>query len=61
MWEFPKITGTFFWGPYNEYPTLEGTILRSPIFGNSHVDVAEGCAECTIKDDGQCRAQSFRD
>ena len=61
MWEFPKITSTFFWGPYNEHPTLYGTILGSPIFGNSHVDVAEGRAECTIKDDGQCRAQSFRD
>ena len=32
MWEFPKIRGTLFWGPYNKDPT----ILGSPIFGNSH-------------------------
>ena len=32
--EFPKIRGTLFWGPYNEDPTMYGTILGSPIFGN---------------------------
>ena len=37
MWEFPKIRGTLFWGPYNKDPTVWGTILESPIFGNSHV------------------------
>ena len=33
-WEFPKIRGTLFWGPYNKDPTTYGTI---PIFGNSHM------------------------
>ena len=37
MWEFPKIRGTLFWGPYDKDPTISGTILGSPIFGNSHV------------------------
>ena len=36
MWEFPKIWGTLFWGPYNKDPTIQGTMLGSPIFGNSH-------------------------
>ena len=31
-WEFPKIRGTIFWGPYNKDP-----ILGSPIFGNSQM------------------------
>ena len=22
LWEFPKIRGTFFWGPYNKDPTI---------------------------------------
>ena len=22
MWEFPKIRGTVFWGPYNKDPTI---------------------------------------
>ena len=29
--------GTLFWGPYNKDPTIEGTILGSPIVGNSHI------------------------
>ncbi|CAE7812270.1 unnamed protein product [Symbiodinium sp. CCMP2592] len=29
--------GTLFWGPYNKDPTIQGTILGSPIFGNSHL------------------------
>ena len=33
-WEFPKIRGTLFGGPYNKDPTIWGTILGSPIFGN---------------------------
>ena len=37
VWEFPKIRGTLFWGPYNKDPTIEGTILGPPIFGNSHI------------------------
>ena len=36
-WEFPKIGGTLFGGPYNKDPTILGTILGSPIFGNSHM------------------------
>ena len=35
MWEFPKIRVTLFWGPYNKDPAIPGTILGSPIFGNS--------------------------
>ena len=37
IWEFPKIRGTLFWGPYNKDPIISGTILGSPIFGNSHI------------------------
>ena len=33
MWEFPKIGGT-------KDPTIWGTMLGSPIFGNSHVAVS---------------------
>ena len=36
IWEFPKIKGTLFWDPYKD-PTISGTILGSPIFGNSHI------------------------
>ena len=39
IWEFPTIRGTVFWGPYNKDPTIQGTILGSPIFGNSHLAV----------------------
>ena len=28
--------GTLFWGPSNKDPTIWGTMLGSPIFGNSH-------------------------
>ena len=31
--------GTLFGGPYNKDPTIYGTILGSPIFGNSHIKV----------------------
>ena len=34
IWEIPKIRGTIFWSPYNKDPAI-GTILGSPIFGNS--------------------------
>ena len=34
-WEFPKIRGTIFWGPYKKDPSIQGTIVGSPIFGNS--------------------------
>ena len=36
-WEFPKIGGTLFWGPYNKDRTIWVTILGSPIFGNPHM------------------------
>ena len=29
---FPKIRGTLIWGPYNKDPTIQGTILESPIY-----------------------------
>ena len=35
IWEFPKIRGTL--GPYHKDPTIWGTILGTPIFGNSHI------------------------
>ena len=31
--------GTLFWGPYNKDPTIWGTILGSPLFGNPHLGV----------------------
>ena len=34
IWDFPKVRGTLFWGPYNKDPTISGSILGSPIFGN---------------------------
>ena len=33
IWEFAKIRGTLFRGPYHKDPTIQGTILGSPIFG----------------------------
>ena len=42
IWEFPKIRGTLFWGPYNKDPSILGTILGTPIFGNSHIDSTYG-------------------
>ena len=36
--EFPKLRGTVFWGPpYVEDPTIQGTILRSAMFGDSYM------------------------
>ena len=35
---FRKFRGTSFWGPYSKDPTIQGTILGSPIFGNSHIE-----------------------
>ena len=37
-WQFQKLRGTLFWGPYNKEPTFIGTKLGSLIFGNSHLD-----------------------
>ena len=34
IWDFPKFGGTLFWGPYNKDPTIQGTTLGSPNFGN---------------------------
>ena len=41
IWEFPKIGGTLFWGPYNKILLFRVlyTILGSLIFGNSHIFV----------------------
>ena len=39
IWEFPKIGGTLFWGPYNQDPTISGAKLGSPIFGNYRIRV----------------------
>ena len=36
-----KTGATLFWGPYNKDPTIQGTILGSPIFGNSQVGGSE--------------------
>ena len=63
IWEFPKIRGTLFWGPYNNEPTISGTILGSPIFGNSHLEfgVEDGVAWCCglfEKEDGSAQARS---
>ena len=40
IWEFPKIGVPYFAGPYNKDPTIQGAILGSPIFGNSHIGVS---------------------
>ena len=37
IWEFPKSRRTLFGCPYNMDPTIQGTTLGPPIFGNSHV------------------------
>ena len=47
IWEFPKIRGTLIWGPYNEDPTIWGTIFGSPIFGNSHMALVLILRWCT--------------
>ena len=48
MWEFPRIRGTVFWGPHNKdpSPTIQGTNLGSPIFGNPRVwAFCKGCLD----------------
>ena len=42
IWEFAKIRGTLFWGPYNKDLTISGTILRSPILRSPHLGVNYG-------------------
>ena len=32
--KFLQIRGTLVWGPQNRDPTIQGTVLGSPIFGN---------------------------
>ena len=44
-WEFPKTRGTLFGGPYSKDPTISGTILGSPIFGNSQIGVRRDCED----------------
>ena len=34
---FRKLGGTLLGGPDNKDPTIYGTILGAPIFGNSHI------------------------
>ena len=34
IWEFQKIRVPYLGGPYDKDPTISGTILGSPIFGN---------------------------
>ena len=36
---FQKLGVPYLGGPYNKDPTIWGTILGSPIFGNSHIAV----------------------
>ena len=36
-WEFPKIRGTLFGGPYDQDATISGAIFGSSIFGNSQI------------------------
>ena len=38
-WEFPKMRGALLWGPSNKDPTIQGTVARSPIVGNSQIAV----------------------
>ena len=37
IWEFPKIRGTLYWGPYRKGSYYLGYYIRVPIFGNSHI------------------------
>ena len=34
----PHNGGSSAWDPHNKDPTIWGTILGSPIFGNSHIE-----------------------
>ena len=36
-----EIRGNLVWGPYNKDPTIWGTMLESPIFGNPQSGVSE--------------------
>ena len=41
---FPKIMGTFFWGPQNKDYSIFGTVLESPYFGKLPCLVACFCS-----------------
>ena len=43
--------GIVFWGPYNRDPIISGTILGTPIFGNSYI--ASWIEGCTLSQLGQ--------
>ena len=47
-WEFPKIRGTVFWGPYHKDPTIQGTVLGSPNFGNSQLGQGYGALQLSV-------------
>ena len=49
IWELPKTGGTLLWGPYNKDPTISGTILGSPIFGNRHIAIAATTTTATAR------------
>ena len=48
-WEFPKIGGTLFWGPYNKDPTNSGTLLGSQFFGSSQIEEHEAFSKETSR------------
>ena len=58
-WEFPKNRGTLFWGPDIKDPTISGTILGSPIFGNSHI-VGPAQESCSLASRLLCFAFCLR-
>ena len=35
FWDFPKLRGTLFWGPYNKDPTIQGSIFWGPLFSGN--------------------------
>ena len=39
---FSENLGTLLWDPYNGVPTIQGTILGPPIFGNPHIGSYRG-------------------
>ena len=49
-WEFPTIRGTLFWVLIVRILFFKGTILRSPIFGNSELVRAHICQSTTPQD-----------
>ena len=37
IWEFPKIRGTLFWGPFSQDPTILGYYIRVPYFSETSI------------------------